>query len=456
MKKEQDKYTMMTTGPVKKLIIKMAVPTIITMLITAVYNMADTFFVGKIGNSATGAIGVAFSLMALIQALGFLMGQGSGNFISRLLGAKNQEKSEVVASIGFFTTFFVGVVFAIIGLLSIDSVIDLLGSTPTIKPYAKAYISVIFIGLPFIASSFVLNNILRFQGSAFYGMIGIGFGGLLNVILDPLFIYAFDLGVRGAAIATVISQITSFCILLYCCTKGGNIKIRFKNFKPELALYVEILKGGFPSLCRQGMASIAAICLNRCARPYGDPAIAAMSVVTRVFMFAISALLGLGQGFQPVCGFNYGAKKYRRVLEGYFFCLKVASIGLLILSVTGIIFAPQIIAIFRNDDEVIEIGAKALRLQCIPFVLSSFIITTNMLTQTIGRAFEATLISMCRQGIFFIPLVFILSACLGLLGVQIVQPISDICTFLVALPLGIRVIKDLRNKQKVMDLERID
>lgn len=456
MKQEQDKYTLMTTGPVKGLIIRMAIPTIITMLITAVYNMADTFFVGKLGNSATGAVGVAFSLMALIQALGFLMGQGSGNFISRLLGAKNQEKSEIVAAIGFFTTFFVGVILAVIGLLNIDNITELLGSTETIKPFAKDYISVIFIGLPFIASSFVLNNILRFQGSAFYGMIGIGFGGLLNAVLDPLLIYVFDMGVRGAAVATVISQITSFCILLYCCTKGGNIKIKFKNFKPRLSLYVEILKGGFPSLCRQGMASIAAICLNRCAKPYGDPAIAAMSIVTRVIMFAISALLGFGQGFQPVCGFNYGARKYKRVLDGYFFCMKVASAGLLLLSATGIIFAPQIISAFRDDEQVIEIGAKALRLQCIPFILSAFIVTTNMLTQTIGRALEATVISMCRQGIFFIPLVFILSAQFGLLGVQIIQPVSDVCTFLVALPLGIRVIRDLQSKQKAIDIERVN
>lgn len=295
-----------------------------------------------------------------------------------------------------------------------------------------------------MVTCFVMNNILRFQGSAFYAMLGIGSGGILNIILDPIFIFIFDLGISGAALATIISQLVSFCILFHNCGVGGNIKIKLKNFTPKWAIYKEILKGGLPSFYRQGLASLATIFLNLSAGPYGDAAIAAMSIVTRVFQFLLSTLIGFGQGFQPVCGFNYGAKKYERVLDAFWFCVKTAIVLLLVIDVITFIFAPYIIAIFRKDDlDVIRIGTEALRYQCVSFPLSSWIIMCNMLLQTIGKSFKASILAMARQGLFFIPAILILPRLLGLFGVEISQMVGDILAFLLALPMGLSVIKEL-------------
>ncbi|NLY50425.1 MAG: MATE family efflux transporter, partial [Firmicutes bacterium] len=293
-----EKYKLMTQEPVERLICSLAVPTIVSMLITSIYNLADTFFVSRIGTSASGAVGVSFSLMAIIQALGFTFGMGSGNYISRLLGQKNREHAAKVAATGFFTTFGLGVVLAALGLIFLDQLVYALGATETIAPYAKSYLRYILIGMPYMASAFVLNSILRFQGSAFYAMLGIGTGGLLNIVLDPIFIFSLNMGIGGAALATIISQFISFLILLRQSAAGGNIKIQFRNFTPRWEIYREILRGGLPSFYRQTLASTAMICLNFSAGPFGDAAIAAMSIVARVFQFAVSAVLGFGQGFQ--------------------------------------------------------------------------------------------------------------------------------------------------------------
>ncbi|NLM76337.1 MAG: MATE family efflux transporter [Clostridiaceae bacterium] len=439
------KFKKMTETPVPKLVITLAIPTIISMLISAIYNMADTFFVGKIGTSATGAVGISFSLMAILQAVGFTIGMGSGNYISRLLGEKNTEYASKVAATSFFTSFIVGIIITITSLIFLDPLVNLLGATPTIFPYAKAYIGIILLGAPFIISSFVLNNIIRFQGSAFYAMFGIGFGGLLNIILDPIFIFVLEMGTGGAALATVISQICSFIILLYVCGKGGNIKIKFRNFHPRWAIYKEVLRTGLPSFYRQGLLSLAMMTLNQMSRPYGDSVIAAMSIVGRAMGFAFSALIGLGQGFQPVCGFNYGAKRYDRVIEAFWFCVKVAFTGLLIASIAGIIFAPQIISIFRKDDpEVIAVGARVLRLHCIPFPLSAWVVINNMLMQNIGKSKEASILSFARQGLFYLPLILTLPRLIGIWGIQLSQPIADVLTFCLALPMGFRVIKEVK------------
>lgn len=315
----EEKYIRMTETPVPRLITTLAIPTIVSMLITSIYNMADTFFVSQIGTSASGAVGISFSLMAIIQAIGFTLGQGSGNYISRLLGQKDTEYASKVAATGFFTALFIGSGLAAMGLLLLDPLVYALGATKTIAPYAKDYIRFILIGMPYMAASFVLNNILRFQGSAFYAMLGIGTGGIINIALDPLFIFGFKMGTGGAALATIISQFISFCILFHNSGVGGTIKIRFKDFTPKWVIYKEILRGGLPTFYRQCLGSISMICLNFSAGPYGDAAIAAMSIVTRVFQFAMSAMLGFGQGFQPVCGFNYGAKRFERVQEGFWF-----------------------------------------------------------------------------------------------------------------------------------------
>ena len=315
---QQQKFKKMTETPVEPLICRMAVPTIISMLITSIYNMADTFFVGRIGTSATAAVGIVFSLMAIIQAIGFFFGQGSGNYISRKLGAREVEEASRMAATGFFSALLTGAAVMVLGFCFSESFCRLLGATETIMPYAQDYMRLILIGAPYMTAALVLNNQLRLQGNAFYAMIGLVSGGLLNIALDPLFIFGFGLGISGAALATILSQLVSFFLLLLGCNRvAGNLPIRFRHFSPSLARYRAIVNGGLPSLCRQGLASVATICLNTAAGPFGDAAIAAMSIVTRLTQFAASAVLGFGQGFQPVCGFNYGARRYDRVRRGF-------------------------------------------------------------------------------------------------------------------------------------------
>ena len=339
--KQEEKYRHLTGDPVEGLVCRLAVPSMVSMLVTAFYNMADTFFVGMLrNNSATGAVGVVFSLMAVIQAVGFFFGHGSGNFISRTLGGHHPEEAGQMAATGFFCALATGGVIAVLGLLFLDPLARALGSTETILPYARDYMRFILIGAPYMTASLVLNNQLRFQGSAVYGMVGIASGAVLNIALDPLFIFTLDMGVAGAALATILSQLVSFCLLLVGCTRGGNLHIRISNVRLQKRFFREILRGGLPSLARQGLSSVAAICLNHAAQPYGDAAIAAMSVVSRIMNFASSALIGFGQGFQPVCGFNYGAQLYGRVRRAFWFCVKVSTVCLVVIAVAGGLLLP--------------------------------------------------------------------------------------------------------------------
>lgn len=440
------KYKKMTEEPVEKLVIEMAIPTIISMLITSFYNMADTFFVSKINSSATAAVGVIFSLMAMIQAIGFCFGHGSGNYISRKLGEKNIEEAKQMASTGFFSAFMIGLVLTIIGSVFLTKLAKILGATDTILPYAKDYMQIILLGAPFMISTFVINNQLRLQGNANYAMIGISSGAVLNVILDPIFIFVLEMGIKGAALATLISQIVSFILMLKLCHYGGTIAIEFKYFKPSLNKYKEIIKGGFPSLCRQGIASFATVFLNIAISVYGDSAVAAMSVVMRVSNFASSALIGFGQGFQPVCGFNYGARNYDRVKDAFWFCIKVSTIVLIILSIIGFIAAPNIIELFSKGDEyLVQTGSLALRFQCMVFPFLGWIVLTNMLLQNIGKFKSASILAMARQGLCFIPLILILPNIIGILGIQLSQPIADLFTLLISLPMGINTLKEFTN-----------
>lgn len=449
---QEEKVSYMLSEPVPHLVCQMAVPTIISMLVTSFYNMVDTFFVGRINTQATAAVGVVFSVMAFIQACGFFFGHGSGNYISRKLGAKEFDEANVMAATGFFTAFFTGIVAAVVGLCFLTPLARVLGSTPTILPYTKDYLRIILIGCPFMMSSLVLNNQLRFQGSASYAMVGIVTGGLLNMVLDPLLIFTCDMGVAGAALATILSQFVSFVLLFLMSRKGGNIRIEIRNFKPTWALYKEIFRGGVPSLCRQGLASIAQICLNHSAGTFGgvysDAAIAAMSIVGRISMFANSALIGFGQGFQPVCGMNYGAKQFGRVRQAFAFCVKYAAVFLVIVSAAGIIFAEPLVTCFRREDaEVIRIGTLALRLQCIVFPLNAWIVMSNMMLQSIGKAARASFVAAARQGIFFIPLIWILPQIFGLLGVQMCQTWSDILTFGVSVPMCVGVLREMKQAE---------
>ncbi len=437
------KFKKMTEEPVNKLIVSLAVPTIASMLITSIYNMADTYFVGRIGTSATGAVGVIYPLMTLIQAVGFLFGHGSGNYISRQLGAQRVKECNEMASTAFFWALAGGLLITVLGMIFKDTLAIMLGATETILPYAKDYLHYILFGAPIMTAAFTLNNQLRFQGNAFYGMIGIMTGGILNIILDPIFIFGLGFGVAGAAIATSLSQLVSLIILIIFTNKK-SIPFRFKNIKINLYYIKEICRGGLPSLFRQGCASISFIILNNFAGVYGDAAIAALAVVQKIMMFAQSAMLGYGQGFQPVCGFNYGAKKYDRVKEGVSFITKTSLVVLIIFSAIGIVFAPTLVAKFQSDAEVIAIGVRALRWQCLTFPLIGWIIICNMMVQTIGFTLRATILAIARQFMFFIPSLVILSTAFGLTGIVCAQSLADVISFIVSLAIGIDVLRKMK------------
>lgn len=452
----QQKFDRMTKTPIPRLIGELAIPTIISMLVTSFYNMADTFFVGKINTSATAAVGIVFPLMAMIQAFGFFCGHGSGNYISRQLGAHNFEDASKMSATGFVSAFVLGLGILVVGFLFTDPLLRIMGSTETILPYARSYMRIILIGAPYMTASLVLNNQLRFQGSAFYSMIGITTGAVLNIVLDPLFIFVLDMGVAGAALATIISQFVSFCLLIAGTFRGGNLRLNLRDFSPSLKYYQNIVKGGAPSLFRQGLGSFATVCLNLMAGPYGDAAIAAMSIVTRISQFAASVVIGFGQGFQPVCGFNYGAKLFKRVQEGFWFCVKFCTSVLLVAAVCGWIFSPNLIGIFlKTDPLVIEYGSQALRLQALTFPLVGWITIANMMLQTIGKTVKASLLAMSRQFLFFVPVILTLPGFLGILGVQLSQPIADFCSFLLAVPLSISVLREMSHEQEQLEQLKI-
>ena len=445
---QEERYVMMTETPVSRLIPSLAVPTIISMLVTSIYNMADTFFVSQINTSASAAVGIIYSLMAMIQAIGFTLGMGAGNFISRSLGKRDEETAVRTAATAFYTAVSVGLLMTVTGLLSLDRLVRMLGATETIAPYARDYARYILLGAPVMTGSFVMNNLLRSQGFAFYSMLGITTGGILNMILDPIFIFGFGLGISGAALATVLSQCISFGILFFQCNfRKGCIRLRISKFTPTGKIYGEILHAGLPSLCRQGLASAAAVVLNVAANPFGDAAIAAMSIVTRYMMFINSALIGFGQGFQPVCGFSFGAKRYDRVLESFWFCLKVALILLTTLGAVSFLGAENIMGVFRKGDrEVIEIGTWALRFQCLTMPLQAWIIMSNMLTQSIGYGFRASIVAAGRQGIFFIPALLTLPKLFGITGLQLSQTTADVCTAIMAAVIVLGILKELKEK----------
>ena len=435
----------MTTAPVGRLIVRMAVPTIISMMITAIYNMADTFFVSQLGTSASGAVGINFSIMTIIQALGFTIGMGSGSLTSRALGAQDYDTANRYCSSAIFFAFTMGTALAVVGLAFQKPLIVHLGATPTILPYAQDYARYILIGVPFMCTSFVMNNQLRFQGKAAFSMVGLTIGGLLNIALDPVFIFVLGWGISGAAIATLVSQCVSFSILLSVFVrKKSTTELSLKHVARQGETYAKIIKNGLPSLFRQGMATIASILLNVAAGGYGDAAVAGMSITNRVFMFLMSIAIGIGQGFQPVCGMNFGARKMGRVKQAFFFTIKATSVIMLSFGAVFVAFAPQIVAAFRNDPDVIAVGALAMRCQCAALPLHALIFGTNMMLQTTGEAKAATFLSSLRQGLYFIPLILILPRVLGITGVQITQSISDVLTSLTSIPFAVAFFRKMR------------
>lgn len=447
----EDKYDEMTTRPVKVLVCKMAVPTIIAMVTTALYNVVDAAFIGRLSTEGTAGIGISFAYMTFIQALGFFFGHGSGNHISRALGAKDRSSASIVASVGFITPFLVGLVAAIVCLPNLSALSRLLGAPDAVVPYANDYLRYIVMATPFMMSALTLNNQLRLQGNARLGMVGIVSGAILNIALDPLFIFALDMGVSGASLATAISQFFAWTLLLRGTFRPESVHIRLRDFKPSWRVYYEIFRGGSPSLFRQVFNCAAAVSLNYCAARYAVPgeeasAVAAFAVVTRIMMFSFSVVLGFCQGFQPVCGYNYGARKYDRVRESWLFAASVGTAFLLVISALGFAFAPQIVALFRAEDPaLIAIGATTLRWQCAAFPLVALFTATGMLFQNIRMTGPATLLSITRNGLFFLPALLLLPLALGLQGVQMAQAVADTLTFLLSLPYAIWINRKLKN-----------
>lgn len=440
--KSMSQFDKMTKTPVSRLIIKLSIPAIISMMVTNVYNLVDTAFVGQLGNSASGAVGIVFGFMAVLQAIGFMFGNGSGSIISRLLGAKNTEQASKIASTGFFFTLLFGAVVAIISAFALKPLVMLLGSTETISPYAQTYISYILVAAPFITASFTMNNLLRYEGKATLGMIGLIVGAVLNIAGDPILMFGLNMGIAGAGLSTCISQIIGFFVLLsmFLLHKTQcrlSVKLIVPKFLPE------IIGTGLPSLLRQGLNSLSTVVLNNCAAVYGDAAVAAMSIVSRVIFFTFSFALGVGQGFQPVCGFNYGAKKYDRLKTAFYFSVMLAEIIVVVMSVGLILFPGEIVRIFRDDNTVMEIGSRALVLQGIAQLFLPFCMITEMALQSVGKKLGASVLSTLRNGLFFIPLLLILSNVRGLSGIQEAQPLAVTLAVIPSAILAVRFFREL-------------
>ena len=438
------KREQLTQTPVPKLIITLAIPTIISMLVTGFYNMADTFFVGRLSTQSTAAVGLVFPVMAMIQAFGFFFGQGSGTFLSRMLGAGKSREADEMAVSGFVMSLLAGVICALAGNLFAEPLAYAIGASDATMADTLSYMRIILLGAPFMMGQFVLNNQLRFQGSAMYSMAGLMCGAVVNVGLDPLLILACGMGTGGAAIATVAGQMVSFFVLAAGSMHGENIRLNFKNVRINSHYLFEILNGGLPSLFRQGLAAVATLMLNHAAKGYGGvAAVAGMSVATRILMMIASAMIGFGQGFQPVCSYNYGAGLTGRVKQGFLFCVKYGAIFLTVFSAIVYAFAPQFVGFIRDDADVVAIGKVALRAQCVTMPLLSFTTMTNMMLQSCGKGVKGSILASARSGIFFIPMILLLPTFFGLTGVEYAQAAADAMAFCLALPLAFSELKKM-------------
>lgn len=431
----EEQYNKMVNTPVSKLIATLAIPTVISMLVTSLYNMADTFFVSHINTQASAAVGIVFPIMSIIQACGFTLGMGSGSLVSIRLGQKRDEEASSISSTALFSALGIGLLITIFGNLFANQFLSLVGASESVLPYAKDYAKFIFWGAPFMCASFVLNNVLRSEGKAFFSMIALTSGGIINIILDPILIYGLKLGISGAAIATLISQFIGFCILLsWFLRRKAVCRMTIKYFKATKEILGKTVTTGLPSLARQGLASIATILLNTTAGTYGDEAVAAMSIATKIVMFVASMMIGIGQGFTPVSGYNYGAKRYDRVKAAYKFMVLSGFTVMAFFSIIIFIFARQVLEAFINDKAAVAIGVVALRWQVAFIPFHPFIVGTNMLMQSTRHVKQATFLSMNRQGVYFIPAILILPHFLGLTGVEISQAVADILSVFTAIP----------------------
>ncbi len=448
MQQNGGQYQKMTETPIPKLVISLAVPTMVSMLVTSAYNLADAYFVSQLGTRASGAVGIVFSLMAVIQALGFTVGMGAGSVVSRLLGKKKEDQAQKTASCALLTSVVFGALLSMVGLSFLEGLMRWMGATETILPFAADYARYLLYVAPVMTASFVLNNLLRAEGKTKLSMVGIGLGGVLNIALDPFFIFGLGWGVQGAAAATAVSQCVSFLVLLSFFLRGKTIlRLSLKNLSADASIYKKFLGNGMPSLFRQGLASVAGVALNHVAAGYGDSAVAAMSVVGKIFMVAYCVLIGFGQGYQPVVGYNYGAKNYERVRQAYRFLMIAGTAGMTLLGGTLFFFAPALLGQFVPEDaKVNEIGGLALRLQSAVMPLLPLGVACNMTFQAVGQSVKATFLAACRQGVFFLPLIVLLPRAFGVVGMEAAQPAADVATFLACLPVIRKFMVNLREK----------
>ena len=441
MTNAEQHYKKMTETPVPKLVLNLGIPTTISMLITNIYNMADTYFVGTLGESAQAATGVLFTVQAIMQGIAFMFGHGGGTFIARALADKNTKEATKYISSAYFVGGIIGLIITALGLTFLEPLVRFLGSTETIVPHAKDYGMWILLAAPFIICSFILNNGLRYEGKALYAMYGLTAGGIINIFGDYLLVMKLGLGVYGAGLATAASQVISFGILLFMYMKMAQSTISIRSVSKDFKLYLSICRVGFPSLIRQGLTSVTNGLLNNVTKPFGDAAIAAMSVVSRYSNFLMCVGLGMGQGFQPVASFNYQAKRVDRVKKGLLFTTAFGLVFIGAMSTISIIFAEPIIAIFQKSPDVIEIGAKALRFTAFGMMFMPFSVPVNMLYQSIQQPTISSVLSMIRSGAVTIPLLLIGVPVLGLLGIQIAQPTADVIAGLISIPFIIRFVR---------------
>ncbi len=451
--RQAQRKNMMLNDPVSRIIPKMAIPTIIAFLINSIYSLADTYFVSSLGTNATAAVSVNGSLDQLIMMAGSLLAVGAASYISRLLGAGQDKKASQVLSTSFFIAFFLGVILMVFGNIFMTPMVRLLGATPTCEQYSIEYATYVLFAAPFMAGNFVLNQSLRSEGSATLSMIGMGFGGVLNCVLDPIFIFALDMGVAGASLATAISKLVSFAILIYpYLTRRSMLKLSIRNFCPNKDIIGNVVSVGSSSMFRSGLAVVAGILLNDIAGNYSDSVLAGIGVSNRIMMFPFSIILGFGNGFQPVAGFNWGAKKYDRVIQSYKFSSAVALAGSAIMSLILAIFSNQIIVLFAGTDPAMqEIGSLCIRLQCIALPIHAWVAVVNMLCSGLGNAGGALLLATARQGTCMIPILFPLAHFFGESGVASVQAVADVLTLALAIPLIIYMTKKIKRAQAALE-----
>lgn len=441
---QDEQFHKMIETPVEKLILSLGLPTIVSMLVTNIYNMADTYFVSSIGTSASGATGIVFSLMAVLQAFGFMYGHGAGSNISRRLGAKDVEKAREYASTSFYLSILSGMLIMTFGILFMDPLIHFLGSTETIFPFAKIYAFWILVAGPAMTCSCVLNNILRYEGRAVYAMIGLTCGGVLNIVLDAWFINSFHMGIAGAGMATAISQYVSVVILLIpYLTNKTESRLSIRYFAHSASTVKDIIRVGFPSLIRQGLNSVSSILMNANAAVYGDAAVAAISIVNKIMNFLFCVAIGIGQGFQPVSAFNYGAGRYSRVKKSFFFALKLGMVLMAVLGLFGYLNASALVQFFRDDPSVISIGTAALRMQTATLVFMPITLCGNMLFQSIGISRTASLLAALRSGLVLIPLLYILIYFFGLTGLEASKAISEVISAILTMPFIIHFMRNI-------------